>query len=157
MAANGADEVILPRSMLQRPHPPQHDTVSGPGMSRTVTRSVPRHAPPHPHIHHRTSEAASHSGSHFTSSQVSHADSCQTPGSKASVERVGDCYHSNGPSVEGHLNQVIRYGRLTVSVKRQYRVQTAHAVYWHAIVLSSVVRPSSSAITEAVPLLLQAC
>ena len=118
------------RSSLQRPHPTHHDTV--PGMSRTASNNVPRHIPPHAHIHRHTSEAASHTVSPFPPPQVSHTSSwtsshlpstlqshtgatasslsenCQTPGSKASEERVGDCYHSNGPYVEGHLSQVIR-------------------------------------------------
>ena len=124
MTGNG--HMNLPRSNLQSSHPlvtPHHSRA--PGMSRTVSDNLPRLPPSHPQIHRRTSEAAQHFpslqvsqtsfASHLPSMLQSHTGATgplsvrEISGSRTNVaERTGDSYHSNGPSVEGHLNQVIR-------------------------------------------------
>ena len=95
----------------------QYAPFQRPPVTRTVSDNLPYS--PREHVTRRASETSNHTEPHSlassgpSSSLQSHAASSlqQSPGHHKSSDQSGtvnDCYHSNGPSVEGRLNQVIR-------------------------------------------------
>lgn len=101
----------------------QHASFQRPPMSRTVSDNLPYSHSPQEHVTRRASETSNRTEPHSlastgpSSSLQSHAASSLQQSSlpqghsKSSDQQSGTMngsYHSNGPSVEGNLNQVIR-------------------------------------------------